>query len=344
MRRLALAIVLGGVVAGPACKELDGRSTNRQGTRLYREMQFIDSAATFEHALTTVDHPIIHYNAALAYSKVAGAKSSDEIIRLGVQGDDVCTRIPGTKPESARVCVKDGERKYPDCDEKNVCPSSASCEQVTLCTLPTGAVAELATKHFQVWLDANPKDDETRKQMTQVWLNAELFDQAIKYWEGLLAQRPDDPEVMGNLAGINLKSGKWRTSIEWYTKVAETAKEPSSKVAAYQFIGNVAWSKLNSRTLGPVESVELADLGIGALQAAAEIEPKNPKLFGLQASLFNFRSLNQGASWAAAIDRASAEDLKRIARVISQEAKKLQQQMESAQPSAEKPEDGSTGG
>jgi tetratricopeptide (TPR) repeat protein len=160
--------------------------------------------------------------------------------------------------------------------------------------------------------------------MTQVWIDSNQYKKAIEYWEALLKDKPNDSEIMGALAGINLKAGDWRKSIEYYTKVAEVSKEESAKVAAYQFIGNVAWSKLNSKTLTTADSVELADRGIGALQKAAEIQPKNPKLFGLMGSIFNFRSLAQGASWAAGLDRAAAQDLQIVSRVLSDEAKKAQ--------------------
>jgi tetratricopeptide (TPR) repeat protein len=310
-------------LAGVGCKELDGRNRNRQANRMFRDMQFISAAAEYEKALTTVDDPIIHYNAGLAYSKIA--KGSDKVVLLGESAsDDVCKRIPGVKDLPKRVCVKDGDRRFNDCDDKNVCPSSFECKQTTLCTLAAGEIANLATSHFETWLKSNPKDTETQKQMTQVWIDASLFDQALKYWEEQLKAKPNDAEIMGNLAGINLKAGEWRKSIEWYNKVAEVATDPGNKVGALQFIGNVAWSKLNSKTLSPEDTIELADLGLGALQKAAELEPKNPKPVGLQASIFNFRSLAHGSSWAAAIDRASAQDLQRASRVLMDEAKKAQ--------------------
>jgi tetratricopeptide (TPR) repeat protein len=321
-RFLLLAATMFVAFASTGCEELDGRNRNRQANRMFREMQFIDAAAEYEKALTQVNDPIIHYNAGLAYSKIA--KGSDKLVLLGEQGEDVCARIPGVKPLQKRVCVKDGDRRYNECDDKNVCPSSFQCKQATLCTLPAADIASLATGHFQTWLKANPKDTETEKQMTQVWIDSSNFQQAITYWEARLKEKPDDAEIMGNLAGINLKAGDWRKSIEWYTKVAEVSKDTGNKIAAYQFIGNVAWSKLNSKTLGPTETIELADLGLGALQKAAELEPKSSKPVGLQASIFNFRSLAHGASWAAAIDRASAQDLQRASRVLMEEAKKLQ--------------------
>jgi tetratricopeptide (TPR) repeat protein len=331
-RFLLLAATMLVAFAGVGCKELDGRNRNRTANLMFREMQFIDAAAEYEQALKTVDDPIIHYNAGLAYSKIA--KGSDKEVLLAEKGDAVCTRIPGTKEVQKRVCVKDGDRRFNECDDKNVCPSSFQCKQATLCMLPSVDISKHATTHFEAWLKANPKDTETEKQMTQVWIDSSQFELALAYWETRLKTKVDDAEIMGNLAGINLKAGNWRKSIEWFTKVAEVSKDTGNKVGAYQFIGNVAWSKLNSKTLGPAETIELADLGLGALQRAAELEPKSAKPVGLQASIFNFRSLAHGASWAAAIDRASAQDLQRASRVLMEEAKKLQGEDPTKKPPA----------
>ena len=316
---VGILLILGSVSA-TGCEELDGRNRTRQGNRLFRETQFIDAAAEYEKALKTVNDPIIHYNAGLAYAKIF--RLQDKAIRLGVKGSFVCGELPSTKTESARVCVKDGDRRFDDCDDTNVCASSYQCLQSELCVYDPPQVAELAANHFQEWLRANPKDDETRKLMTQVWIDGEQFELAIKYWESLLDTKPNDPEIMGNLAGINLKAGEWRKSIQWYLKVANSTPDLSQKVLNFQAVGNVAWAKLNKRDLVGPEALELADYGIGSLQKAAELNPKNPKLFGLQASIYNFRALAQGASWAAALDRASAQDLQRTSRVLAEEAKK----------------------
>ena len=160
-----------------------------------------------------------------------------------------------------------------------------------------------------------------RELMTQMFLDSQKFDRAIAYWDGMLKQKPGDLEAMGNLAGINLKAGDWRKAIDWYLKVAETAPDNQSKLTAYGFIGNVAWSKLNSKTLIPDEAMDLADLGIGALQKASALAPKNLRFLGTQASIYNFRGLQHGASWAAAIDRASSQDLKGLIDVVSGKAK-----------------------
>ncbi len=156
-----------------------------------------------------------------------------------------------------------------------------------------------------------------RELMTQLWLDSQNFKAALDYWTKRLDAKPTDVDSMGILAGINLKAGDWRKSIEWYSKVAEASPDTLNKIQAYGFIGNVAWSKLNSKTLPPDDALDLADLGIGALQKAAALAPKNLRFLGTQASIYNFRGLTHGASFAAAIDRASSQDLKGLIDVVS---------------------------
>lgn len=347
---VALLIV---VTAATGCDQLDGRSRNKKGNHLFRERQFIDAVAEYEKSIKTVDDPIIHYNLALAYSKVfkpgaeddESTKDVDEgLVLLDQMGSFVCGQIPGVKTLSKQACIKAGDHRFDACDAKNVCASSFQCKQVQLCAISNGAIADMSAQHFGVWLKANPTDAQTRAIMTQVWIDSSQYKKAIDYWQALLDAKPNDPEIMGSLAGINLKAGEWRKSIEWFQKVAGVSKEESAKVAALQFIGNVAWSKLNSKTLSNEETVELADYGIGALQQASEIQPKNPKLFGLMGSIYNFRSLAHGASWAAGLDRAKAADLQIVSRVLSDEAKKAQglPVTPTPAPNGEKPADDKT--
>src|SRR6185503_17359258 len=146
-----------------------------------------------------------------------------------------------------QVCVKSGSTAFTPCDEKNVCASSFKCEKVDLCTISNATLADMAAQHFGAWLKAHADDTESRGLMTQVWIDSSQYQKAIDYWQKMLDAKPNDPEIMGVLAGVNLKANDWRKSIDWYLKVAAASKDPGAKVAAYQFIGNVAWSKLNSK-------------------------------------------------------------------------------------------------
>jgi len=398
---LVSGVVLGGI---SGCEQLGARKRAQDGTRMFHDTQFVDAAAEYEKALTVVDDPIIHYNLGLAYSKIAkpgyeapvllgtqgefacnqipgvkmveagacmkagdrhyaecgSAKSSPIEKQVAELGTQLKSTADDAKKKELESQIKDKQ------DEllRYTCASSFKCFEGSFCSLRSPELADLAARHFQIWIKAQPADDvikrlrtealadletakkstnsseiattqklvddlgtkdQTRKLMTKLWVDSEQHRKALDYWESLLQDRPNDPEIMGNLAGINLSAGDWRKSIEWYNKVADVTSDPSSKVASYQFIGNIAWGRLNARTLVGAEAVELADRGLGALQKAAEVQPKNFRLFSLQASIFNFRSTAHGASWAAAADRASAQDLSALTRVLADEAKKAQQ-------------------
>jgi tetratricopeptide (TPR) repeat protein len=180
--------------------------------------------------------------------------------------------------------------------------------------------------------------DDMRTVSTQGWLDTNQFDRALEFWEKELAAQPSEirgPRIMGNIAGIHLKANNWRKAVEWYHKVADVYQGPNQvdeKVAALKSIGNVAWSKLNSKALDIDDSVWLADYGIGALQEAAQLQPKQAGIYSLQGVILNFRSLTQGASFAAAIDRSNAQDLQKLTRVLIEEAKKQQQGQAPAAP------------
>jgi tetratricopeptide (TPR) repeat protein len=351
------------------------------------------------------DSPIIHYNLGLAYSKVTKTgfdgpvllgQQGDfvcqtipgvKIVQAGAcvkEGDRHYAECGSAKTgpidkdladlkaqlAAATDDAKKKELKLQVDDKQSdlaryTCGSSFRCVEGPFCAMTSPELADMAAQHFQIWIKAQPSDDEikkqlsqaseqldeakkagnnsavanaqrevddlstkdqTRKLMTLLWTDSDQYQKAIDYWESLLKEKPNDAEIMGNLAGIQLKAGNWRKSIEWYTKVAEVTNDQSSKVVTYQYIGNVAWQKLNSRLLVGADAIELADRGIGALQRGAEVQPKNARLVGLQASIYNFRSTAHGASWAAAIDRAAAQELLKLSRVLADEAKKAQGQ------------------
>ncbi len=179
-------------------------------------------------------------------------------------------------------------------------------------------------------LKEQQEDLETKKKvrtlMTEDWLQSDQAAKAVAFWDDLRKLKPNDANLVGTLAGVNLKAGDWRKSIEWYTKLADLATDPAEKAQSFQFIGNVAWGKLHSKTLNGAESIEVADRGIGALQKASALQPENPKPIGLMGAIFHLRGLTQGVSWAGALDRATAEDLKRQSGVLKDKAKALQGQ------------------
>jgi tetratricopeptide (TPR) repeat protein len=413
---LGVAFVSMIVVGSLGCEELDGRNKVRLGNRMFRETQFIDSAAAYEAGLKEVDDPIIHYNLGLAYQKIVKT-GYDGPVLLGTKDEFVCQQIPGARVVQAGACVKPGDRHFAECgaaksaplekavseleaqvkaeaneDKKKelqavlhdkqdellhfTCSSSFRCVEGDFCALNSPEIADLAAQHLQTWIKAQPSDDEIKKQlsdavqdldeakkadnksailssqrrvddlelkdlirklMTRLWTDTDQHRKALDYWEGMLKDKPNEPDILQTICGIHQLAGDWRKSVECYNRVAEVSADQTSKIASYQFIGNIAWAKLNSKTLPGAESIELADRAIGALQRGIALQPKNFRLVGLEGSLFNFRSTAHGASWAGAIDRASAQDLSKLAHVLSEEVKAAQQGQSGTAPAGAAP-------
>ena len=120
-RFLILAATMFVAFASMGCEELDGRNRNRQANLMFREMQFIDAASEYQHALKQFDDPVVHYNLGLTYSKMY-RPGYDKPILLGEATDPVCAEIPKTQPVQAQVCVKKADAR----DQSDKRRSSAS--------------------------------------------------------------------------------------------------------------------------------------------------------------------------------------------------------------------------
>jgi tetratricopeptide (TPR) repeat protein len=288
---LSVALVgLLGALAG--CDGLDARKAVQEGNFHYKEGHFEKSKELFELALRKEPGLLIaHHNLGLTCAK---------LFKPGYVA-------PADLPEA--------EQKQLEADNQGM--------------------ADCAAEHIQIYLTKYPKENKLRDKMTSLWLAAGLYDRALKYWQEQFqnvpatdtpqAQEAQKREIMLRIAGIYFKDQKWRESMEHYDKAAELASEPAAKVTSYQSIGNVAWATMRNREKNyGTDRIEAADRGLAALEKAAAIDPKKPDIRALVAALYNFRALAQGSAWAAAIERATAQDHDRRRRVLSEEAKKAQ--------------------
>lgn len=168
--------------------------------------------------------------------------------------------------------------------------------------------AARATEHFQSYLATFPDDPQIIGIMTQVWLDSGQYQKALAYWEGELAETPQDTEILVYLASINRQAGEWEKSVEWHYRQFEAEATKDGKVGALVDISKLIWHKLQDKDkLTGLERLRVADIGIGALQQAADLEPENIDVHRYLASLYQLRAMGQGAAWAQAVDRASSQ-------------------------------------
>jgi tetratricopeptide (TPR) repeat protein len=168
--------------------------------------------------------------------------------------------------------------------------------------------AAKATEHFQTYLRAFPDDARVIGLMTQVWLDSGQYDSALAYWEQELAESPKNTEILSYLASINRQAGNWEKAVEWHYEQHEAEPGEDGKAGALVDIAKLIWHKLQDKDgLTGLERIRVADIGIGALQQAAELKPDDIDVHRYLASMFQLRAMGHGAAWAQAVDRASSQ-------------------------------------
>jgi tetratricopeptide (TPR) repeat protein len=167
-------------------------------------------------------------------------------------------------------------------------------------------IADRTTQHFGAYLESQPNDNEIIGLMTQIWLDSGQHQNALRYWEREHAKNPRDTEVIGILAGIERQAGNWEKAVAWYYKAAEAMSSAEGKADSYTNVGKLAANRLlNREQVFWTGRLEIADIGIAALQKAVELMPKNPETHTYLGGLYLLRSEAHQASWAQMIDRSS---------------------------------------
>jgi tetratricopeptide (TPR) repeat protein len=189
------------------------------------------------------------------------------------------------------------------------------------------AVAGQATEHLAKYLESFPDDLHIRDILTRVWIDSGDYPKALAFWQKEHDADPKNRDVIEKLAGIHFKAGNWEQAMTWYQKEAEVSPDDAGRIAAYLNIGKLAWNKLSNRekTTG-AERIKVADLALSALQKAEALDSRSMEIEGYLASVYEFRSLAHGVSWAAALDRASTQAHRAKWRVLKEEADKAAKQ------------------
>ena len=134
--------------------------------------------------------------------------------------------------------------------------------------------AQQAIDHLGRFLSYEPDNEEAKNQLLTVFLQAERFDDAAKFFEAEMKERGSDPEVASRLAQIlgmiYAKKGDFDSSLEWYKKRAEIQKDNPE---ALYTIGVLCWDKVYHAgiTMDLDKRKELVEMGMDYLQRAADI-------------------------------------------------------------------------
>jgi tetratricopeptide (TPR) repeat protein len=165
--------------------------------------------------------------------------------------------------------------------------------------------AERAGAHFETYLKESPDDRRMVELMTTLWLDSGQFAKAEEYWQAELSKNEKDPDVLRQMAKINLAAGKHDETIRWIERRCDLEEKNDAKVDCFLDIAKIQWSRLRKVDLVDLDRLQVADVGLAALQKAEKLDPNNAGVQSYLGSLYELRKLAHGAGWAQAVDAAS---------------------------------------
>lgn len=204
--------------------------------------------------------------------------------------------------------------------------------------------AKKASEHFQIYLKHNPKDNEIVELLTTVWVDSGQIDQALAFWKNVRETNPENPDALRQLGSIHRMAGNYEEAIRWdYERVAE-AKDDKKKVQILVGIGQLQYSRLSKKLEGnlkivDLERLEVADIGVAALQKAIAINPKNASAHSLLSTVYQYRSFSHLNGWGKLVDIASQRHHASMRDALSKKAKAKLTPAEPAKDEAAKPAD-----
>ena len=134
--------------------------------------------------------------------------------------------------------------------------------------------AQQAIDHLQRYLRFEPDNEDAKNQILTVFLQAERYDDAAKFFEAEVKERGSDPAVAARLAQvlgmIYAKKGDFESSLEWYKKRAEIEKDNPE---ALYTIGVLCWDKVYhaGTTMEMDKRNEMIEMGLDYLKRAADL-------------------------------------------------------------------------
>ena len=170
------------------------------------------------------------------------------------------------------------------------------------------AHAQGAIAAFQTYLAAVPTDTKARDYLLSTFIDSGHYEGALEYFEAELAAHPADVQAVAQLAQINAQAGKYEEAIRWHRKRAELESTSDANADAWYALGVTDWRRLNNHLdVTGLERAKIADEDIAALERADKLRGGHQASMTYLNLLYRERSLAHDASYARAVDLATAQ-------------------------------------
>jgi tetratricopeptide (TPR) repeat protein len=311
-----LLVVLAAIlpICGTGCGVVDtiqARQLAREGNALYLRSDYRKAIEKYRQALQLdPETPNLYLNLGYSYFSIYN---------------------PNSESDQDRQAAKEAVKYFSEHLERH--PEDENARIFQIKTLLTAApsdpeLADRALQTFLKMLEKNPKDHEARQYLITLFIDCKRYEDAVKFFQDELKQKPGDVETMKILAIIADKSDRVQEAIEWYWRRADVTGDPEKKAVLFYEIGTYTWNMLHyqpDRVTGPA-AIKIADQGIEACRYAMQLKEKYAEAMVYANLLYLKRAVYETEEVGRTWDQAIAFDLRVEAGKILGERKKMAEQ------------------
>jgi tetratricopeptide (TPR) repeat protein len=290
---------------------IKARGLAREGNALYLKSDYHNAIEKYLQALDLdPDTPNLHLNLGYSYFSIYN---------------------PNSESEQDRRAAREAVKYFSEHLERHPADENARIFQIK--TLLTAApsdpeLADRALKTFLKMLEKNPKDHEAHQYLITLFIDCRRYEDAVKFFEDDLKDKPDDIETMKILAIVADKSDQIQEAIEWYWRRAEVTEDQEKKATLFYEIGTYTWNMLHyqpDRVTGHA-AIKIADQGIEACRYAMQLKEKYAEALVYANLLYLKRAVYETEEAGRTWDQAIAFELRVEAGKILGERKKKAEQ------------------
>jgi tetratricopeptide (TPR) repeat protein len=129
--------------------------------------------------------------------------------------------------------------------------------------------ADTAIDAFKKYLDAFPQDQKVQDFLIGTYLNANRFDDVLRYLEGEVRKNPGDSKSHKAIINIYLRTKRIKEAFDWTT--SHLAKDPES----FHLVSIYCWDKsYRDASLTVEQRSEYIELGLSTSNKALELNPE----------------------------------------------------------------------
>jgi tetratricopeptide (TPR) repeat protein len=129
---------------------------------------------------------------------------------------------------------------------------------------------QTAIDAFKKYLDAFPQDLKAQDFLIATYVNANQYEEVLKYLQDDLKKRPGELKAHKNIVSIYLRTQRIKEAHDWIVKHI-----PNADAEPYYLVSVYCWDKAyRDPTISPEQRNEYVELGLSAAAQALKMQPE----------------------------------------------------------------------